>query len=57
MKNIQTRKQNQDGVTLIEYALIAAIISVALIVNLGRVKTALAATFTSVCTALGGTGC
>ncbi len=52
MKNIQSRKSGQKGVTLIEYALIAAIIAVALITNLTAVEAKLASTFTAIVAAL-----
>ena len=52
MKNIQSSKSGQKGVTLIEYALIAAIIAVGLITNLDAVETQLKATFSTIATKL-----
>lgn len=47
---------DESGATAIEYGLIAALIAVALITVLGTLSTSLNTTFTSVSTALGGSG-
>jgi pilus assembly protein Flp/PilA len=55
---IQLIKQfvrDEDGVTAIEYGLIAALIAVGVIVSVGSIGTQLNAVFNSVVTALGGT--
>ncbi len=52
MKKYFPRINKQSGVTMIEYALIAAIISVALVAVLVLAKDQLSATFTSIVTAL-----
>lgn len=46
--------QDESGATAIEYALIAALIAVALIASLDNVQTALASIFTRIVTALNG---
>lgn len=46
--------KNEDGVTAIEYGLIAALIGVAIIVAVGSVGTGLNTTFNSVSTKLSG---
>jgi pilus assembly protein Flp/PilA len=48
--------KNEDGVTAIEYGLIAALIGVAIITAVGLVGTGLNSTFTSVSAKLGGAG-
>lgn len=45
-------KRKEDGVTMIEYGLLAALIAVALIVTIVLVKNALQGTFTDVATGL-----
>lgn len=45
---------NQHGVTMIEYALIAALIAVVAIVALTSIGTNLTSTFTDIATKLGG---
>lgn len=53
MKNLVTRfLRNEDGVTAIEYGLIAALISVVIIGAAGVVGTNLAAVFTRISTDL-----
>ena len=53
MKNLVTRfLRNEDGVTAIEYGLIAALISVVIIGAAGVVGTQLAAVFTRISTDL-----
>jgi pilus assembly protein Flp/PilA len=52
MSKIMQFLRNDDGATAIEYGLIAAGISVAIITVVGTVGTALNTTFTSVATAL-----
>lgn len=47
-------KKSQSGVTMIEYALIAALIAIAAIVMLTSVGTAIQAKFTEVATAITG---
>jgi pilus assembly protein Flp/PilA len=46
--------KDEDGQTLVEYALIIGLVSVALIVALGTLTTALNGVFTAIDTALGG---
>jgi pilus assembly protein Flp/PilA len=46
--------KNEEGQTLVEYGLIVALISVALIVTLGLVTGALTGVFNSITTALNG---
>ena len=56
MKLIQSFKQfarEEDGVTAIEYGLIAALIAVVIIASVKIVGTSLVAVFTAVSTALG----
>lgn len=45
---------NDDGASLIEYALIAALVSIAAIAVLGALGTRVTATFQQIVTALGG---
>lgn len=52
MKKLFLTKQYQKGVTLIEYALIASLIAVLLIVSLTDVKNGIAAAFAKVIAAL-----
>ena len=47
-------KKNQKGVTMIEYALIAALIAVAAVTVLSPVGTAIKEKFSAVLTSLGG---
>jgi pilus assembly protein Flp/PilA len=47
---------NQHGVTMIEYALIAALIAVVAILALTSIGTSLTSTFTDIATKLGGAG-
>jgi pilus assembly protein Flp/PilA len=54
MKNFTRFMKDESGATAIEYGLIAACISVAIIAVVQGVGTALNTTFTSVSTALGG---
>lgn len=51
----QSLKKKEDGVTMIEYGLLAALIAVALIVTIVLVKNALEGTFTDVSDGLNGT--
>jgi pilus assembly protein Flp/PilA len=44
--------QEEDGVTAIEYGLIAAATAVVIIVALGNIKTGLSGIFTSIATAI-----
>jgi pilus assembly protein Flp/PilA len=53
-KNIS--KKNQSGVTMIEYALIAALVAIAAILALTGLGTDIAAKFTSIGTAISGAG-
>ena len=53
MEKITRFMEDEEGVTLIEYGLIAALIAVALVVTLTSVKTALVTLFDKVVTALG----
>lgn len=48
--------REEDGVTAIEYGLIAALIAVAIIAAVGSVGTSLKSTFTDVATELNATG-
>ena len=52
MSKIHAFIRNEEGATAIEYGLIAALLSVAIITVLGLVGTALNTTFTKVQTAL-----
>jgi pilus assembly protein Flp/PilA len=53
MRNLFTRfKKNDSGATAIEYALIAAIIAIGIILSLFSVRTQLIAALTAVATAL-----
>lgn len=45
---------NEDGATAIEYGLIAALVSIVIVVTLGLVGGSLDGVFTSINTALGG---
>lgn len=49
---IAALKRKEDGVTMIEYGLLAALIAVALIVTIILIKQALEGTFTDVATGL-----
>jgi pilus assembly protein Flp/PilA len=53
MKKLIRFFKEEDGVTAIEYGLIAALIAVGIIATVSGVRTALQTTFTSVSTALG----
>jgi pilus assembly protein Flp/PilA len=52
IQKLAYRLNNEEGSNAIEYGLIAALVSVAIIVSLGLVATALNATFTSVAGAM-----
>ena len=53
MTNLFSRfAKEEDGATAIEYGLIAAILSVAIVGTVGLVKTELNSTFTSISTSL-----
>lgn len=52
MKKLQALFRNEEGVTAIEYGLIAALIAVAIIVAVRAVGTGLSTTFTDVSTNL-----
>lgn len=54
MKSIKLFLLNEDGVTAIEYGLIAALIGVAIIVAVGEVGTGLNTTFNSASEKLSG---
>ena len=54
MKFIKNFMQEEDGVTAIEYGLIAALIAVVIIAAVTNVGAALKGVFNSVSTALGG---
>lgn len=60
MKNLYLGLQgfvnDEDGVTAIEYSLIAALIAVVMILAVTQVGAKVKQTFMAVCTALGGTG-
>jgi Flp pilus assembly pilin Flp len=45
--------QSEDGVTMIEYAILAALIAVAMIISIIAIKTALEGSFTSVVAGFG----
>ena len=51
---LQTLRRDEEGVTAIEYGLIAALIAVVIIAAVTLVGTGLNATFTTVAGALGG---
>jgi len=51
----QSLKNKEEGVTMIEYGLLAALIAVALIVTIVLVKDALEGTFSDVATGLNNT--
>jgi pilus assembly protein Flp/PilA len=53
VKKINAFWQEEDGVTAIEYGLIAALIGVAIIITVTAVGTSLNTKFTAVSTALG----
>lgn len=57
MKNLMTAVKrfvrDEEGVTAIEYGLIAALIAVVLVIALGNTGDALNTTFTNIATALG----
>ncbi len=53
-KFLANKIRHQQGVTMIEYALIAALIAVVAIVALTSIGTNLTATFTSIATKLSG---
>lgn len=55
MKHLKRLIKDESGATAIEYGLIAALISVAIIVIVGQVGDSLNTTFTSVNTGLQGT--
>ena len=52
MKKLMRLFRKEDGQSLVEYALIIALVSVALIVGLGALSTEIGATFTDIVTAL-----
>ncbi len=52
LNNIKTILVNEDGATLVEYALIVALISVACIAVIGLLGAQIKATFTSVTASL-----
>jgi pilus assembly protein Flp/PilA len=56
MTSLMRFLKNEDGVTAIEYGLIAALIGVAIITAVGLVGTGLNSTFTSVSSNLSGAG-
>lgn len=49
--------QDEEGVTVIEYALIAALIAVAVIVIVGLVGQQVGSAFSRICSALKGSNC
>ncbi len=53
MESIKNFMQEEDGVTAIEYGLIAALIAVVIIAAVRGVGTNLQTTFQTICTALG----
>ena len=55
IKSIQAFARDEEGVTAIEYGLIAALIAIAIIASATVVGDRLCATFNSVAVALGGT--
>ncbi|TIC85255.1 Flp family type IVb pilin [Crenobacter intestini] len=57
VKGMQAFWQDEEGVTAIEYGLIAALIAVLLVGILTNTGTALQGTFQKVCTALTGAAC
>lgn len=52
---VESLRKKEEGVTMIEYGLLAALIAVALIVTIILVKNALEGTFTNVATGLSST--
>ena len=54
MNNVKRFMHDEEGVTAIEYGLIAALIAVGIIASVTTVREALIATFTSVATAMTG---
>lgn len=57
MSNLFSRFiRDESGATAIEYGLIAALVSVAIIIALGALGTQLSATFNSIKTSLAGAG-
>ena len=52
MKKLMRLFRTEDGQSLVEYALIIALVSVALIVGLGALSTEIGDTFTDIVTAL-----
>ena len=54
MNNVQRFIHDEEGVTAIEYGLIAALIAVGIIASVTSVRQALIATFTSVANAMTG---
>jgi pilus assembly protein Flp/PilA len=52
MKNLQALVKNEEGVTAIEYALIAALIAVAIIVAVRTLGQSVSTTFTKVANAM-----
>ena len=55
-KFFSRKLRGQSGVTMIEYALIAALIAVVAILALTSIGTSLTSTFTDIATKLGGAG-
>lgn len=56
MKNVIIRfLRDEEGASAIEYALIAAMVAIALVAFVDPINQAITTTFTSICTALGGT--
>ncbi len=52
MADLSTR--DEEGQTLVEYALIIALVSIALVVSLGLLKGGISGVFSRIITALGG---
>ena len=52
MKKLMRIFRTEDGQSLVEYALIIALVSVALIVGLGALSTEIGATFTTIVASL-----
>ncbi len=48
---------DEEGASALEYALLAAMVAVAIAFFVTPIKTAIQGTFTTICTAIGGTGC
>lgn len=58
MKNAIVRfLREEEGASAIEYALIAAMVAIALIAFVDPINQAITTTFRAICTALGGTSC